>query len=87
MSEARRFDRAIEDLFHGPIDVFPDPRHSAREERFKAVARTGDGRGILIVFTLRVREGETLIRPISARYMRRREIDYYEEEAAKLAER
>jgi len=61
MSEARRFDRAIEDLFHGPIDVFPDPRHSAREERFKAVARTGDGRGILIVFTLRVREGDTLI--------------------------
>jgi uncharacterized DUF497 family protein len=78
---------AIESLFRGPIDVFPDPGHSASEERFKAIGRTEDGRGVLIVFTLREHEGETLIRPISARYMRRKEIEYYEEEAAKAAQR
>jgi uncharacterized DUF497 family protein len=53
-------------LFRSPIAVFPDPEHSTREERFKAIGRTEDGRGVLIVFTLRVRDGETLIRPIGA---------------------
>ncbi|MGH7097706.1 MAG: hypothetical protein ACREE4_08625 [Stellaceae bacterium] len=42
---------------------------------------------MLIVFTLRMRDGETLIRPISARYMRRKESAYYEKEAARTAER
>jgi uncharacterized DUF497 family protein len=77
----------IESLFHGPIAVFPDPEHSAREERFKAIGRAEDGRGLLIVFTLRVQDGETLIRPISARYMRRKETEHYEKEVAKTAER
>ena len=78
---------AIESLFHGPVAVFPDPAHSEREERFKAIGRTEDGRSVLIVFTLRVRSGETLIRPISARYMRRKESEYYEKEAARTAQR
>ena len=67
--------------------VFPDPEHSACGERFKSIGRTGDGRGVLIVFTLRVQHGETLIRPISARYMRRKETEHYEKEVAKTAER
>jgi uncharacterized DUF497 family protein len=77
----------IESLFHGPIAVLPDPEHSAREERFKAIGRADDGRGVLIAFTLREHDGETLIRPISARYMRRKETEYYEKEIAKTAER
>jgi hypothetical protein len=77
----------IESLFYSPLGVFPDPEHSDREERFKAVGRTEDGRAVLIVFTLRVRDDETLIRPISARYMRRKEIDYYEKEVAEAANR
>jgi uncharacterized protein len=77
----------IESLFARPISVFPDPQHSAQKRRYKAIGRTADGRGVLIVFTLRVRAGETLIRPISARYMRRQEMDYYEEEAAKTRQR
>jgi uncharacterized DUF497 family protein len=77
----------IESLFHGPIAVFPDPTHSVREERFKAIGRAENGRGVLIVFTLRVHEGQALIRPISARYMRQKESEYYEKEAAKAAER
>ena len=78
----------IESSFHRPIAVFPDPAHSRRETRFKAIGQTDKGRSILIVFTLRRREGETLIRPISARYMHRKEVAYYEEkEAAKTAKR
>ena len=72
----------IESLFHRPLGVFPDPEHSGHEERFKAIGRTTGGRAVFVVFTLRVRGSETLFRPISARYMRRKEIDYYEKEAA-----
>ena len=61
--------------------------HFALEVRFKAIGRTEAGRAVLIVFTLRMRGGETMIRPISARYMRRKEIDYYEKEAAEAANR
>lgn len=67
--------------------MFPDPAHSAKEERFKAIGRTDDGWGALIVFTLRKRGDDSFIRPISARYMHRKEIEYYGEEAAKAAKR
>jgi len=73
----------IESLFQRPIAVSPDPTHSKGEERLKAIGKNDKGRHILIVFTLRRRKDETLIRPISARYMRQKEVDYYEEEAAK----
>ena len=68
---------AIERAFRGSLAVFPDPAHSAAEERFKAIGRTEGGRGILIVFTLRTHENETFIRPISARFMHRKELDCY----------
>lgn len=77
----------IESLFRRSIAVFPDPAHSRAEARFKAIGATDAGRRVLIVFTLRTRNGETLIRPISARYMHRKEIDYHEEEAAGVAKR
>jgi uncharacterized DUF497 family protein len=77
----------IERLFHSPLGVFPDPEHSEREERFKAIGRTEDGRAVLVVFTLREHDGETLIRPINACYMRRKEIDYYEKEVAEARNR
>jgi uncharacterized protein len=69
------------------ITVVPDPRHSAAEERFKAIGETAEGRHVLIVFTLRIRNGETRIRPISARYMHRKEVRYYEEAIAKIRDR
>lgn len=78
---------AIESLFRRPVSVFPDPAHSTVETRFKAIGTTDDGRSVLIVFTLRRRGGDTLIRPISARYMHRKEIEHFEEEAAKAAKR
>jgi uncharacterized DUF497 family protein len=78
---------AIESAFRRAITVFPDIAHSQDEERFKAIGRTEEGRYVLIVFALRTRDGETRIRPISARHMHRREIAYYEEAAAELGDR
>ena len=77
----------IESLFLRPIAVLPDPTHSRGEERFKAIGKSARGRHILIVFTLRRQKGETLIRPISARHMHQKEVDYYEEEAARAQNR
>ena len=75
---------AVESAFHGTLSVFPDPAHSEQEERFKAIGRTEEGRHVFIVFTFRAGEdAERLIRPISARYMHRKEIEHYEQEAAK----
>ena len=74
-------------MFHRALAVFPDPAHSIDEERLKAVGATDTGRFVLVVFTLRGREGQRLIRPISARYMQRKEVAYYEEEVAKATHR
>lgn len=77
----------IEALFHGPVvDVFPDPAHSQREERFYAFGKPAK-RHVFVVYTLRPRGRQTLIRPISARYMHRREVKHYEKEIAKTKER
>jgi uncharacterized DUF497 family protein len=70
----------IESLFHRPFSVVSDTEHSMAEERLIAIGKSEEGRHILIVFTRRERGGETLIRPISARYMHQKEIEYYEEE-------
>ncbi|MGP9813898.1 BrnT family toxin [Rhodopseudomonas sp. NSM] len=73
----------IESTFRGPVAVFPDPVHSDAEERFKAIGRSEAERMIFLIFTLRHPGDGTLIRPISARYMHRKEVAHYEEEAAK----
>lgn len=70
----------IEALFAGGHTIYVDVEHSLVEERFKAIGRTDAGRFVFLVFTLRERAGRTCIRPISARYMHRREIERYEEE-------
>lgn len=75
--------KTIENLFAGEMAVLPDPRHSQVEQRFLAIGRTRSGRSVrsvLVVFTLRQRDGETLIRPISARYMHTKEVKSYEKE-------
>ena len=61
-----------------PISVLPDPNHSHAEERFRAIGRTVRGRYVFVVFTLRLRDGDVFIRPISARYMHQKEIEHYE---------
>src|ERR1700685_4371305 len=70
----------IEGLFARPLAILPDAAHSQRENRFRAIGRTEKGRGVFLIFTLR-REGKSedlLIRPISARYMHKKEIDAFE---------
>ena len=79
--------RAIESLFEGSVAVFPDPEHSADEERFIGIGKTDDGRSVFIAFTLRTSEQRTLLRPISAHYMHKKEIDHYEKETSKARER
>lgn len=71
---------AIESIFSQQVAILPDATHSEKEQRFRAIGRTEKGRGVFIVFTLRHKNGEVLIRPISARYMHKKEIEAYEKE-------
>lgn len=77
---------AIESLFTRPIAIFPDERHSRKEKRYRAVGQTSAGRYVFIVFTLRRKESGVLIRPISARYMHKKEVTAYEKENPDLQE-
>lgn len=58
----------------------PDLKHSDREDRLMAVGRDSRGRAVFVVFTIRVRDGQRLIRPLTARYMHQSEIEGYEAE-------
>jgi uncharacterized DUF497 family protein len=58
--------------------VTPDPAHSDEEERFIGIGRTAEGKAIFLAFTFRFEGGERLIRPISARYMHKKEVQAYE---------
>lgn len=73
----------IEHVLSGGALVLPDryPQHS--ETRFNAVGKNADGRYMFVVFTLRDKAGERLIRPIAARYMHRKEIENYERQKGK----
>lgn len=70
----------IEGLLQRPLMVLPDPAHSLSEERSCAIGRTERGRHVFLVFTVRSRGSERLIRPISARFMHRKEIESFEKE-------
>ena len=71
----------IEDVFRGrPLMVQPDVANSKSEQRYRTVGKTSEGRSVFVVFTLRDRGGERLIRPISARYMHNEEIKTFEKE-------
>ena len=70
----------IEGLFHWPHTIRVDLEHSLGEERLRAVGRSNEGRHVFLVFTIRERNGERFIRPISARYMHRKEVAHYEKE-------
>lgn len=70
----------IESLFDRPVMILPDRAHSRTEQRYRAIARSGSGRHVFVVFTIRERQGGASIRQISARYMHQREIASYEED-------
>jgi uncharacterized DUF497 family protein len=75
----------IEGLFTRAPTITADVEHSLAEERLKAIGKGRSGRSIFLVFTLRERDGRTYIRPISARYMHRREVKSYEKENSGLS--
>ena len=64
--------------FSHSVLVLKDDKHSDIEERSLAVGEDKKSRAILIVFTVREKEKEVLLRPISARYMHKKERDNYE---------
>jgi uncharacterized protein len=74
----------IENLFARPLAILPDSAHSQSERRFRAIGRAEKGRGVFIVFTLRRKNDQVLLRPISARYMHKKEIEAYEKENPNL---
>jgi uncharacterized protein len=79
MPEAWSSIEEIEAIFRRKPMVRPDVRHSQGEERFLAIGR-GARRHVFVAFTLRKRGENVYIRPISARYMHRKEVEAYEEE-------
>ena len=74
-------------LAHGVALLQPDAVHSEAEPRFLAIGRTRDGRYAFVVFTPRRREGDTILRPISARHMHAKEVMRYEQEIARAEQR
>ena len=67
----------IEALFESDPFIGRDEDHSAEEERYTAIGRNRAGRPIFVIFTRRVVSARELIRPVSARFMHRKEIDRY----------
>ncbi len=63
-------------FFVDDILVMPDIRHSKTEDRLIAVANVNK-RYVFVVFV----ERNGLIRPVSARFMHKYEVEYYEQEA------
>jgi uncharacterized DUF497 family protein len=74
----------IESLFARPLAIVPSAANSGDESRFCAVGQTDNGRRVFLVFTLRRKSNRQLIRPISARYMHKKEIESYEKENSGL---
>ena len=72
----------IESVFHRTMNFFPDLAHSQNETRYIAIGNTEEGRNLFVSFTLRQHEGETYIRPASARYMHKEEVEHYEKAIA-----
>ncbi|MDR1242326.1 MAG: BrnT family toxin [Deltaproteobacteria bacterium] len=70
----------IEAIFQTAFRVMPDPHPD--EPRMRAIGRTKAGRYVFFAFMFRLIDGQTFIRPISARYMHQREIDHYEKTRA-----
>ena len=68
--------------------IVPDIKNSRAEPRFLAIGRTEADRYAFVVFTPRQTQASgILMRPISARYMHKKEIKKYEQEIARVQNR
>lgn len=68
----------IEAVLRSDPETLPDRSPNLSEARYNAVGVNTQGRHVFVVFTFRIRDGLRLLRPISARYMHRKEISRYE---------
>ena len=68
----------LEGVFNGSLMVLPDETHSQSERRFRGIGYSEQGRAVFVVFTIRRLRGQVLIRPISVRFMRKKEVEHYE---------
>lgn len=64
----------IEALFSEPLLIVPDATHSKSETRIRALGRASAGRMIFLVFTIRLKGGRRVVRPISARYKHAKDV-------------
>lgn len=70
----------IEGVFSRAVVILPDKENPHGEPRLKAIGKTPGGRRAFVVFTWRAeRGGSAMLRPISARFMHRKEVESYEE--------
>jgi uncharacterized DUF497 family protein len=74
-------------LAHAATLITPDRKNSRVEPHFLAIGQTAKGRYTFVVFTPRQSGAELLLRPISARFMHRKEIRKYEQEIARIQKR
>jgi hypothetical protein len=70
----------IENFFHSPLWIAPDVKHCQTEDRFLAIGVCPlKEKPMVVAFTYRFIDDQCLIRPISARYMHKREAQKYEQ--------
>lgn len=69
----------IESLFANSLLVLKDMKHSHTEERFIGIGKCITGRTAYAAFTYREKEGQILLRVISARFTHQKESNRYEE--------
>jgi len=66
----------IEAVFTRPVVILPDRENASGEGRLKAIGTTLSGRHVHYFYVARA--GSALLRPISARYMHKSEVEAYE---------
>jgi uncharacterized DUF497 family protein len=81
--KARNDARGNRERFSQPVLIVNDEANSEAAPRFRAIGATASGRHAFIVFTLRRKR----LRPLSARFMHRKEIDRYEKDNPNLQDR
>jgi uncharacterized DUF497 family protein len=60
---------------------------SSSEKRLRTAGKTSGARYVFVAFTLREKAGKQFVRPISARYMHLKEVEFYEKEMARIEKR
>jgi uncharacterized DUF497 family protein len=84
-SKCEKHGMTIADIEHVVVQqttlLVPSPK-GGDEERIMAIGRTPEGRLAMVVFTPRRRGARNLLRPVSARFMHRREARKYEQEVS-----